>query len=83
MDIMHAKRKAAIFTLSRQQKITPNCNGGREPCGAREAAAAGKQGGRLPGGFFSLCTCVRADHQELLNPGFVLFRQRGEHGYCC
>lgn len=28
MDIMHAKRKAVIFTLPRQQKITPNCNGG-------------------------------------------------------
>lgn len=52
--------------------------------GAREAAAAGKQGGQLPGGvFFSLCTCVRADHQELLNPGFVLFRQREGRGGCC
>lgn len=83
MDIMHAKRKAVIFTLSRQQKITPNCNGGGNVRG-EGAAAAGKPGGRLPDGFFpSLCTCVRADHQELLNPGFVLFRQRGERGYCC
>lgn len=45
MDIMHAKRKAVIFTLSRQQKITPNCNGGgnragrggRQLLGSREA----------------------------------------------
>lgn len=78
------KEKPAIFTLSRQQKITPNCNGGGGRGGAGEAAAAGKQGGRLPGGFFSsLCTCVRADHQELLNPGFVLFRQWGGHAGCC
>lgn len=79
------REKLVIFTLSRQQKITPNCDReGAVRRGAREAAAAGKQGGRLSGGyFFSPCTCVRADHQELLNAGFVLFRQQGERGYCC
>ena len=35
-------------------------------------------------GFFpSFSTCVRADHQELLNLGFVLFRHRGERGCYC
>lgn len=83
MDIMHAKRKAAIFTLSRQQKISPNCNGGgnRRGEGGSGCWEAGRPASRRF--FSSLCTCVRADHQELLNPGFVLFRQRGERGYCC
>lgn len=53
MILCMQKEKPAIFTLSRQQKITPNCEGGGRG-GAREAAAAGKQGGQLPGGVFSL-----------------------------
>lgn len=82
MDIMHAKRKAAIFTLSRQQKITPNCKGWGGLCGLRARGGGCWEAGRLaskcsppPPPPVSLCTCVRADHQELLNPGFVLFRQ--------
>lgn len=81
------KEKLAIFTLSRQQKINSNCDG------AGEEGAAGEGGGGsgcweagrpLPGGgFSSLCTCVSADHQELPNRGFVLFRHRGERGCCC
>lgn len=56
------KEKPAIFTLSRQQKITPNCTGaGAEGWWGsgrvRDAVAAGdsgKPGGQLPGGGFSL-----------------------------
>lgn len=53
MDIMHAKRKAAIFTLSRQQKITPNCKGWGELCGCGVRGGGCWEAGRLASkGFF-------------------------------
>lgn len=53
MDIMHAKRKAAIFTLSRQQKMSPNCDGGGNRAGAGGSGCweAGRRASRR---FFSL-----------------------------
>lgn len=67
------KEKLVIFTLSRQQKITPNCKWGGGLWAGKGGQLLGAWGGLLPGRFFffSLHMCVCEDHQELPTPGRV------------
>lgn len=69
------KEKLVIFTLSRQQKITPNCKWGGGLWAGKGGQLLGAWGGLLSGRFFffslHMCVCVCEDHQELPTPGRV------------
>lgn len=75
------KEKLVIFTLSRQQKITPNCKWGGG-CGGREARQQWLLGYReasFQEGFLHVHMC-ECRPPGTANGGFALFKQQGEHG---